>query len=584
VVSIEAHDAAGIVGVQIFLEDQLVAERDVAPYDLEFSTLPFTEGEHSLRAVAKTADGRTGEATQEVILDNTAPSIYQGTWPSETPADFVFEVGDNLGVASVEIRTDGGVIEQLVGPPYTFHVDAGCWNETMFADAIDLAGWVTTIELSVSLVDSCDRDCDSYLAASCGAGDCDDLNSTVFPGAGDGDLDGLDQNCDGVDGIDADGDGVASTATGGNDCNDSVAGVYGPHVESTDIATLPLMARNVGLAVGDGDVIVGYTVDPSSETGGGVYVVRRSTGWTPEQVADDGPSFPRPAYAIGADGTTYVLLADPTRAAARLLSDRTGIWAEEFADISLPVAGRGMSLAIDTAGAVHATYSLFHDDANGNEGYFLQYLTNETGAWMSVELEEMAGTDEAFLAAAGDGSISLGYKRDFPSNLVVGRRPAGGPWAWDILPSSVGGAGASFCLGGDGTPHFSYVPHTTAPNTLVHAWRDAGGWNTEDAASNVGWYYNLITCRSSSAAFDLFFSRPDASRSYHASTLFAPPRTNSVLTDRPEAALSDATDSIWFVAHRHWPNFVRVGHMVSFIGASDSIGDGVDQDCDGSDG
>jgi hypothetical protein len=33
--------------------------------------------------------------------------------------------------------------------------------------------------------------------------------------------DGIDQNCDGVDGVDGDGDGYASSATGGDDCDDA---------------------------------------------------------------------------------------------------------------------------------------------------------------------------------------------------------------------------------------------------------------------------------------------------------------------------------------------------------------------------
>ena len=51
-------------------------------------------------------------------------------------------------------------------------------------------------------------------------GDCDDDNPLAFPGAPDGALDGVDNNCDGVPGVDGDEDGYAGEATGGADCDD----------------------------------------------------------------------------------------------------------------------------------------------------------------------------------------------------------------------------------------------------------------------------------------------------------------------------------------------------------------------------
>ena len=52
------------------------------------------------------------------------------------------------------------------------------------------------------------------------AGDCDDGNPEVYPGATDWVGDGVDQNCDDLDGVDADADGYASTVSGGDDCDD----------------------------------------------------------------------------------------------------------------------------------------------------------------------------------------------------------------------------------------------------------------------------------------------------------------------------------------------------------------------------
>ena len=75
------------------------------------------------------------------------------------------------------------------------------------SDCDDAAAQLTTLDLDGDGVTSCD-------------GDCDDLDPQSWPGAPDGGLDGVDNNCDGVPGVDGDGDQQAGTATGGLDCDD----------------------------------------------------------------------------------------------------------------------------------------------------------------------------------------------------------------------------------------------------------------------------------------------------------------------------------------------------------------------------
>ena len=71
------------------------------------------------------------------------------------------------------------------------------------------------------VADTNDTESDWEAYASQTLTDCDDDDGSIHPGAPDGaDPDSIDNDCDGVDGTDADGDGYASEATYGTDCND----------------------------------------------------------------------------------------------------------------------------------------------------------------------------------------------------------------------------------------------------------------------------------------------------------------------------------------------------------------------------
>jgi large repetitive protein len=82
--------------------------------------------------------------------------------------------------------------------------------------------------LDFELLDIDDDDGDGWV----GCGDCDDADVSVFPGAPEVCLDGIDQDCDGLDlAGDMDGDGYADMACGGDDCDDTDPAVS-PGVDS----------------------------------------------------------------------------------------------------------------------------------------------------------------------------------------------------------------------------------------------------------------------------------------------------------------------------------------------------------------
>ncbi|MBI4837929.1 MAG: hypothetical protein HY806_02055 [Nitrospirae bacterium] len=62
------------------------------------------------------------------------------------------------------------------------------------------AYWSGNTPLEVTIYSCTDNDHDGYYAegGACGPVDCDDNNSSVFPGANDSQCDGIDNNCDGI--------------------------------------------------------------------------------------------------------------------------------------------------------------------------------------------------------------------------------------------------------------------------------------------------------------------------------------------------------------------------------------------------
>jgi hypothetical protein len=82
-----------------------------------------------------------------------------------------------------------------------------------------------------------DSDGDGYAAIADGGTDCDDSDASVYPGATEVCGDGVDQDCDGSDtpcGTDSDGDGYDSLVSGGTDCDDTDASVHPGATEACD--------------------------------------------------------------------------------------------------------------------------------------------------------------------------------------------------------------------------------------------------------------------------------------------------------------------------------------------------------------
>jgi hypothetical protein len=231
---VEASAAATVRRVELFLDTARIATAELAPFDLVWATTGFAEGTHELRARAYLGNDATVDAAIEIRIDNTPPAI--GALPDvvNEGASVDLPVTDNTAVARVEVTTAGQTYV-VTAPPFRITWPGRCGAAAATVRAVDLAGWSATREASITTLCNEDVDGDGHRAARHGGDDCDDSDPAVHPGATDDGWAG-DRNCDGVPGVDGDRDGVAAQRHGGGDCNDARPDIHGPHIRWRRVA------------------------------------------------------------------------------------------------------------------------------------------------------------------------------------------------------------------------------------------------------------------------------------------------------------------------------------------------------------
>ena len=196
---------------------------------------PYAKGTHTLTVVAMDEAGQEGTAEVSMTVDYPV-TVSLKDCTSGQCFDFIAEQevagilalhaeasDDGEDIANVELHVDGLLEEVDSTEPFDFE-----WDSTAAEDGIHTITAVAKNTLDetgqvsvVVLVNNCDKDYDGYLALECGGSDCDDLDLNLNPGEPDLVGNGTDENCDGLDGVDWDGDEQASVASGGTDCNDT---------------------------------------------------------------------------------------------------------------------------------------------------------------------------------------------------------------------------------------------------------------------------------------------------------------------------------------------------------------------------
>jgi hypothetical protein len=323
----------------------------------------------------------------------------------------------------------------------------------------------------------CDRDGDGYLARGCGGDDCDDANPAVHPGAPDLNAvrgSWIVSRAITSTGGTANGTAIAIDRAGGAHiayAGGSSAGLLyarqtggGWQVESID-PTLELI-QSTGENRPDitfdarGSVHVAY----ACEAGVRHAVRARGNGqaWLLDTLdaAGRGPA----AIASGPDGTIHV--AYVTAAGLHHASNPGGTWQSELVDS----IGAAPSLAVDTLGTLHVTYS----SAAPNQDV-LRYAVRSAGTWR-VETASQTKTASSSLVidSAGLPRIALGprFTTDPGVRYLV---RVGGRWSESALPATDAIYSVSLRLDAADEPHllFSYI------SNMFHAVGAAGAWQTE---------------------------------------------------------------------------------------------------------
>lgn len=319
-----------------------------------------------------------------------------------------------------------------------------------------------------------DGDGDGHGRPSCGGDDCDDSAADTFPGAEDSVGDGVDSSCDGLDGIDADQDGHLALASGGDDCDDANPSVnpgqpeeewqLEPIAEDGDTGHFTHV-----VVAPDGLVHVTFADLTSQQI---VHGVRVDGTWQLE-TAVQGSSAAHD-LAIGPDGTLYLCYAligaEWSSSALSCGSLSEGGWTFEAVDES-GWTGVDPSMRLTPDGALHVLYATVDGPS-----VTLRHATNETGAWVTEEVDGQGGHESA-AAVDADGALQVAFVG--VDGSLRWATKTGGAWTVEQIDVGPGLQGPSVVIATDGTVHVAY---DRGGSEVLWATRSASAWRLESVA------------------------------------------------------------------------------------------------------
>jgi hypothetical protein len=434
--AIESFDDRGVVRMELFIDTGRLGDDTVVPFAIDWQTGDFADGPHELRARAHFGDGTSADLAITVRIDNTPPVITVPesieSDPSD-PSELEVTVTDYTGIEFV--RMDG---DDLRTAPYRVVWRRDCGQHSFGVSATDVAGNFAYEYVTVQTIHPRDRDCDRVAPPAAGGTDCNDDDATTHPGAADHGNDAVDHNCDGMPGVDADGDHVATPSSGGDDCDDTRADVHGAQLHWREIALQPeLLISHDDFArarIGGAELhVIENTSEGFRHHGFGIDGVERFVHALPAL------SWPL-QFAVGQG---ELLMAYGAEGALRVARWTGGAWTTELvapvgvlelaiethgATVQIAYLGDGGALHVATRGAAGwTTRALITDNRLTTIGrvdverstvvaYGPRLVVRARHATLPVQVQSLPMTDPGDVQHATALKGELIYTRDYPRN------------------------------------------------------------------------------------------------------------------------------------------------------------------------
>jgi hypothetical protein len=399
VTHVTATDPAGIMRVELYLDDMRIGAAEFAPFDVYWDASGFGDGAHRLRAVAYTADGRTGSSEVVIQIDHMPPVVVLPELAATRDGPFVVTATDPAGVAQIVVLRGSQPVATLTAAPYQFAWPGGaCGAVELHIVATDQLGNQIDVVKTVDAVDTHDLDCDGEPAIRFGGADCDDTSASFGPHAPDPGGSLADFNCDGIPGVDADHDGVPSVATGGTDCDDASRVAHGIWPGWTGVsldsgASTPAPAF-VALDATFADQVLAFVgSDGGLRSASAPLAPSAPVLAQPEVVADgvDTAADRHPAV-LGPDNTVVIAYFAGTALRLATRGAAQTSWTVTEIDPGTDSRLRHVELVDDSQRALHVVYEA-GDDASPH----LNYATNRSGTWTIETVPDGSPAQDALI-------------------------------------------------------------------------------------------------------------------------------------------------------------------------------------------
>jgi hypothetical protein len=353
-----------------------------------------------------------------------------------------------------------------------------------------------------NVVDDCTVDCDAdgdgVQSVGCGGADCNDGDPAIHPGA----VDTLEEADWAVETID---DGVADDSVTYTNLAIAPGGAvhvsYAHHhlgsLSKLRHATDASGAWEVEVVRNNPDGFGAFDNDIAVDADGAVhmtwiengifgdspwmYGTNASGAWVFTELERSDMSGYWNAIALDADGNAHVAGYTTSALAVRndvqYLTNESGAWVMD--DVSGDAIDDGQTpdqieIAIDDGGAAHVCWQLDGTDD-------LVYATNESGAWASETVDSTGATGlECDIAVGADGVVHISYRDDTLDDLRYAEGNAGS-WTKTTVDAAGISAYTSLALDADGHAHIAYQRAG-----LRHATNESGAWRTEAVDATGG--------------------------------------------------------------------------------------------------